>query len=175
MVRCFNCHIDNCGIVPCNCLCHKKERQKDADFLARLEEETRLGHVQVAMKKGNQRYKGALQNMAEEKDPNGKSQHEPGSKLDEGKPLPQLVLGNFPRALKAVTNVGTKGSRKYTPKGWETVPNGIERYGEAQMRHWLEEMCGEEIDPESGEYHLAHQIWNACARLELILKEKGEL
>lgn len=104
-------------------------------------------------------------------DPNGIDQHQPGAKLDALKPRPALVLGGFSRALAAVTHVGTYGAIKYTPRGWESVPDGIERYSEAMMRHWLAEAQGIESDPESNFLHAAHFAWNALARLELILRE----
>lgn len=103
-----------------------------------------------------------------EHDPTGRSAHEPGSKLDAGKPRPALVLGGFANALDAVTAVGTFGAKKYTDNGWRTVPNGIERYTEAMLRHWLKEVKGELHDPETELLHAAHLAWNALARLELM-------
>lgn len=110
-----------------------------------------------------------------ERDPTGKTAHEPGAKLDAGKPRPALVLGGFSRALSAVTDVGTFGARKYTPNGWRTVPNGVERYSEAMVRHWLAEAQGIESDPDSNLLHAAHLAWNALARLELMLIEQKRL
>jgi hypothetical protein len=65
-----------------------------------------------------------------EHDPTGRDQHELGAKLDGGKPLPNLVLGRFARALEAATEVGTYGARKYTPVGGKRcrmVLSGIRR------------------------------------------------
>jgi hypothetical protein len=107
-----------------------------------------------------------------EHDPTGRAQHEPGAKLDGGKRLPHLVLGRFARALDAVTEVGTYGATKYSPRGWETVPDGVERYSEAMVRHWLAEQQGIECDGESQLQHAAHLAWNALARLELMLREQ---
>jgi len=104
-----------------------------------------------------------------EHDPTGRSAHEPGAKLDAGKPRPALVLGGFARALSAVTEVGTYGARKYTDNGWRTVPDGIERYSEAMLRHWLSEVKGEQYDLDTKLLHAAHLAWNALARLELML------
>lgn len=110
-----------------------------------------------------------------EQDPNGIDQHSPGSKLDAYKTKPDLVLGGFSRALNAVAQVGTYGAKKYTPSGWRVVPDGIERYSDAMMRHYLAERAGkdgrEERDSESSFLHAAHLAWNALARLELILQE----
>jgi hypothetical protein len=105
-------------------------------------------------------------------DPNGKDQHEPGSKLDAGKPRPALVLGDFSRALSAVTDVGTYGAAKYTDHGWLTVPDGVQRYSDAMMRHWLDESAGIACDRETNLLHAAHLAWNALARLELMLLQR---
>jgi hypothetical protein len=106
-----------------------------------------------------------------EHDPNGKSPHEPGTKLDRGKARVGLVLGGFSRALMAVSEVGTYGAQKYTDRGWVEVPNGAERYTDAMGRHLLKEAAGEKMDEETGLLHAAHAAWNALARLDLILRE----
>lgn len=107
-----------------------------------------------------------------ERDPSGKDPHESGAKLDDGKLLPDLVLGDFARALTAVVEVGTFGARKYSRSGWINVPDGINRYAEAKQRHWLKEKTGEAYDPDSGLLHAAHEAWNALARLDLMLRER---
>lgn len=104
-----------------------------------------------------------------EHDPTGRSAHEPGAKLDAGKPRCSLVLGGFSRALGQVAQVGTFGAAKYTDNGWRTVPDGQERYTDALWRHLLAEAQGLECDPDSGLLHAAHMAWNALARLELLL------
>lgn len=108
--------------------------------------------------------------MSKEKDPNGKSQHEAGSKLDEGKVLAG-VLADFGLALTAVAEVGTFGANKYTRGGWQSVPKGIERYTDATWRHLLKERYHAD-DDDSGLLHAAHMAWNSLARLELLLREK---
>lgn len=108
-----------------------------------------------------------------EVDPNGKSAHELGSKLDNGKPCVfRGVVEYFPKAILAVAEVSTFGAKKYVWKGWETVPDGINRYSDAMMRHILKEGSGEPIDPDSKLLHAAHTAWGALARLELILREE---
>ncbi len=104
---------------------------------------------------------------------NPTDQHQPGAKLDHGKPRLGLVLGGFSRALQAVGAVGTFGAAKYTDDGWISVPNGQRRYTDAMLRHLLQEASGEQSDPESGLPHAAHVAWNALARLDLALREKG--
>lgn len=105
-----------------------------------------------------------------ETDPNGIAQHDPGSKLDQGKLLAG-ILQQWPRALTAVLEVATFGAHKYTRGGWMHVENGVERYTDAMFRHLLKEPI-EPIDPDSGLSHQAHVAWNALSRLELQLKEK---
>lgn len=105
-----------------------------------------------------------------EKDPTGRDQHAPGAKLDAGKLRPALVLGGFARAIEAVVKVGTDGAAKYRDNGWLEVPNGFERYDDAARRHTSKRDKGELTDTDSGSLHLAHEAWNALARLELYLR-----
>ena len=95
-----------------------------------------------------------------------------GLKYDDGKIKPRLILEGFPRALIAVAEVATFGADKYTEHGWVTVPDGINRYADAMGRHLLAEAKGEGLDAESGLKHAAHTVWNALARLELLLREE---
>lgn len=106
-----------------------------------------------------------------ERDPNGKSSKELGSKLDAGKaPVFRGLLNYFPRACLAVAAVSAAGAQKYAWKGWETVPDGINRYSDALGRHVVNEQIEGPYDPD-GFLHAAQIAWNAMARLELILKE----
>lgn len=99
----------------------------------------------------------------------------PGAKADGAKIRPALVLGGFARALREVSKVGTFGAVKYTDNGWMEVPNGVERYDDAKMRHWLDEKAGVAVDKDTLLVHAAHEAWNALARLDLMIrnKEKG--
>lgn len=107
-----------------------------------------------------------------EQDPNGMKANEPGAKLDQGKPRIGLMLESFPLALIAVSEVCTYGANKYSRGGWQHVPDGIDRYTDAMLRHMLDTRFN---DPESGLPHAAHAAWNALARLELMLRaEKVE-
>jgi len=94
---------------------------------------------------------------------------EKGVKLDEGKPRLDLVLGDFADALWCVGAVGTYGANKYTDKGWQEVENGLERYGNAMLRHYFNYKKGLMFDDESGLAHLGHMAWNALAILQLYL------
>lgn len=113
--------------------------------------------------------------MKTEQDPLGKSSKEPGAKLDAGKPLVALVLGDFSRALLAISEVGTFGADKYSPHGWLSVPHGEDRYEDAKLRHLLYRHSGELIDQDSGLLHAAHEVWNALASLELYLRRTGDM
>lgn len=109
----------------------------------------------------------------EESDPNGLDPHAPGAKLDAGKNRLGLVLGGFANALEAVGLVGTYGAEKYTPNGWKEVPDGVARYEDAMMRHWIEVKKGNEIDSTTMLSHRAQLIWNALAALELLTTWEG--
>ena len=104
-----------------------------------------------------------------ESDPTGRSQHEPGAKMDAGKQRAGLVLLGFSRALEEVIRVGTYGAEKYSPNGWLSVPDGEARYTDAMLRHL---MAGqrETCDPDTGIHHAAHTAWNALARLHMMLE-----
>lgn len=99
------------------------------------------------------------------------AQHEPGAKLDQGKPDVALLL-DFSRALTAVGEVSTYGANKYSRGGWQSVPDGIHRYQSAMLRHLFASRY-EERDAESGLPHLACVAWNALAVAELTLRESA--
>lgn len=105
-----------------------------------------------------------------ESDPYGIDQHANGSKTDAGKPDCSL-LQMFGKALPAIAEVGTFGAKKYTRGGWQSVPDGINRYSAAMLRHYFAEYY-EEMDRDLPVLHAAQVAWNALARLELILREK---
>lgn len=104
-------------------------------------------------------------------DPNGKDPHEPGAKLDAGKPRVGLMVRDFARALRSVAEVTTYGAGKYSDSGWVHVPDARPRYHDALMRHLLADASGEVLDPESGLMHLTHAAWNILALLELKFRE----
>lgn len=117
-------------------------------------------------------FKQVFQEVCErEKDPNGINQHAPGAKLDSGKPMVGLVLGDFSQALYQVSQVGTIGAKKYSKHGWCKVDDGFNRYTDAMLRHWLAEARGETFDKDTEMLHAAQVAWNALARLELLIKE----
>jgi hypothetical protein len=108
-----------------------------------------------------------------ETDPTGKAPGEPGSKLDAGKsPVFQGLLDYFPKACLAVAEVSEVGAKKYTWRGWESVPNGFARYSDALGRHLVKEAIDGRYDYDTGLLHAAQVAWNAMARLELLLREE---
>ena len=98
-----------------------------------------------------------------------------GRKDDAGKPRPTLVFGTMAQALAAVVEVAEYGARKYAPDNWLLVPDGLQRYSDALLRHALAALRGEVLDPESGLRHTAHMAWCALVVLELRLREAEEL
>jgi hypothetical protein len=110
---------------------------------------------------------------APESDPAGRPAHEPGAKLDAGKsPVRRGLLEYFPRACLAVAQVSAFGAEKYIWGGWRAVPNGVDRYGDAEVRHICDAAIGGPVTADSQLLHATHEAWNALARLELILSEK---
>jgi len=109
-----------------------------------------------------------------EVDPHGTDPHKSGAKLDAGKNRMGLVLDAFPEALLEVGKVGTGGAEKYSDNGWLEVPNGINRYNDAMLRHHFKNAKGDDFDENTGLLHLAHQAWNALAVLELELKRRAK-
>ena len=98
--------------------------------------------------------------------------HAPGAKLDSQKPMLDLVLGDFAKALQEVGKVGTMGANKYSEHGWLSVDRAETRYLSAGLRHYFCHKEGEEIDEESHLPHLAHAAWNSLAVLELYLRNR---
>ena len=101
---------------------------------------------------------------------NAQQHPQTGTKHDGQKPQPALVLHSMSRAIQAVVEVATFGAGKYSPDNWLLVPDGINRYSNAKLRHMLDSST-ESHDPESGLLHAAHEAWNALAVLELMLRD----
>lgn len=127
-----------------------------------------------------------------EADPTGRSPKQPGAKLDAGKP-PVLrgAIQYFPRGMKAVACISQGGAEKYAWNGWESVPDGVDRYGDALGRHLCDEAIGK-FDPADQRFidllaaahpawgttelmHAAQDAWNALARFELLARKAEQL
>lgn len=114
-----------------------------------------------------------LERIKKETDPNGIDAKTPGSKLDAGKPpVTRGLLDYFPRGCLEVSRVSAKGAEKYSWKGWESVPDGVNRYLDAAGRHLVYRGIDGETDRDTGLLHLAQLAWNSLAALELYLREK---
>ncbi len=107
-----------------------------------------------------------------ERDPEGLSQHVPGSKLDSGKIRVHLLKG-FGLALLAVAELATKGADKYSDHGWAKVKDGISRYDDAALGHIFREIF-EDADPETQVHHAVATAWNVIARLQLMIEADPE-
>ncbi len=92
-----------------------------------------------------------------------------GTKLDQGKLKPTLLLDDMPLAINEILKVLQFGAEKYSEGNWLKVPNGIDRYRNAADRHRL---AVDELDDESGMIHLAHEATSVLMLLELKLREK---
>lgn len=120
--------------------------------------------------------------MKTELDPSGINSKVAGAKLDAGKsPVFRGAIDYFPRALIKVAGVSFAGAMKYSWKGWESVPDGINRYSDAMLRHSLKESIEGPYDldflnatPAQKVLHKAQIAWNALAVLELYLREHPE-
>jgi len=109
-----------------------------------------------------------------ERDPHGKSLNEKGAKADAGKLRPTLIFRDMADALTLVVKIASDGAIKYTPGGWLEVPNADERYDDADLRHMLKRYAGQPLDSDSQSLHLAHEAWNALAKLQLFLQANPE-
>ncbi len=76
-----------------------------------------------------------------------------GTKLDTGK----LRWDLLPTAqVRRIVEVLTFGAVKYSPGNWMLVPEPVDRYYAAALRHLAAWRDGEQLDPESKLPHLAH-------------------
>ncbi len=86
-----------------------------------------------------------------------KSHPAEGRKYDTSKPRMDLLPFD---ALEKVAAVLAFGAAKYGDNNWRLV-EPVSRYEAAMLRHYAAHQRGEEIDPESGQSHLAHMATNA--------------
>lgn len=146
--------------------CHA-HAYKTLDFCMGCEEDQEAGNTAQAS--------GQQLTLTEEKDPHGIDQHTPGAKVDAGKVRMHLITGGMARAITEVAKIGTFGAAKYSDNGWVAVPDGFRRYEDAQQRHAAKRHMGETTDSDSGLLHLAHEAWNAMAKLDLYIRDHEAL
>lgn len=90
-------------------------------------------------------------------------------KKDAGKLLAAIPFEDFPDALRELFGVCTFGAEKYSRSSWKKVSGGETRYNDARARHFADSFR-EDLDPESGYHHLAHEAWNCLALLQMKLE-----
>ena len=95
-----------------------------------------------------------------------------GLKYDSEKPRYDLLLTGLPLSLEEVTQVLTIGAKKYADNNWRRVDHAETRYMAAAMRHEVAHVQGENRDPGTDRYHLAHKICCDLFRLELLMQEE---
>lgn len=94
---------------------------------------------------------------------------DPGARKDDTNK--EWSLSHVPiKELRQVFKVFAFGARKYSPRGYEAVENGAERYLDAANRHIVKFMCGSRNDSQSGLHHLAH----ACCSLLIAMWHGGK-
>ena len=64
-------------------------------------------------------------------------------------------------ALEGIIRVLEYGANKYKDDNWKIVPNAINEYRGALLRHMAKMQAGEEYDKESGLRHVDHIATNA--------------
>lgn len=95
-----------------------------------------------------------------------------GRKFDGGKRQYGLVP---PIAFAQFVDVLTLGAKKYEPDNWRRVPNAIDRYFDAAMRHmWDGWKAGEQLDPETQKHHLAHAMCCLAFIIDLEMEKGNE-
>lgn len=75
-----------------------------------------------------------------------------------------------PQLAESVARVLAFGARKYARDGYLSVPGAPHRYYQALLRHLHAFDLGEDVDPETGEHHLAHVGANVAILLRLIAR-----
>jgi hypothetical protein len=92
-----------------------------------------------------------------------------GFKADAGK----LDWTLFPfDGAEEVVRVLELGAEKYARDNWRSVPDAINRYRKAGLRHRIADALGEAYDPETGKSHLAHSVCCDLFVLALLRAEK---
>lgn len=94
-----------------------------------------------------------------------------GIKYDSEKPVMALIP---PLALEAEARVWSFGMKKYAAWNW-TKGLKYTRIISALMRHLLEIMKGNDVDPETGELHAAHIRCCAAMLIEFTMQHRKDL
>jgi hypothetical protein len=102
--------------------------------------------------------------------PNTTDDSNPKDLIGDTKPPVWLVP---PSALIRLSKVMQLGARKYGPYNWREKKVRMTVYIAAAQRHILQALDGEDIDPESGESHIAHAM--ACMAIILDAQATGNM
>lgn len=94
-------------------------------------------------------------------------------KANQGITKPPLELVPL-TALAYIAAGMQEGARKYGSASWRDVPSvDLNQYVGATMRHLMAYADGEDIDPDSGNHHIAHAIASLAIMCELLESENG--
>ena len=105
-------------------------------------------------------------------------------KADAGKRRPSLIQVGFAKAIRLVQATMEYGGIKYEAHSWRRVPDAKTRYFEAAERHrqdrmlWLQQRPDDHTgakDDESGLPHIAHEIFNLMALMELCIDDRQDI
>lgn len=105
-------------------------------------------------------------------------------KADAGKEDPTLFDEGFPLARAFIQSTLDYGAIKYEAHSWRKVPDAFNRYAKAGARHRQKRLISQmrngvdgflDYDTESGLPHVAHELFNLMAQIELYLQERPYL
>ena len=101
-------------------------------------------------------------------------------KADAGKEDPTLFDEGFPIARRFMQATLDYGAVKYEAHSWRKVPDAFNRYAKAGGRHRQKRMIAQmrnpyhgfmSVDDESGLPHVAHELFNLMAQIELYVQQ----
>lgn len=97
---------------------------------------------------------------------------------DDKLPLYIFLVKQFPNAIKAVCECTRAGHNKYPNDvdylNFKRVPNPIEQYRNAAIRHLFEKGINEDMKEYGNVLHEAQAIWNLLSALEIELSNKTD-
>ena len=82
---------------------------------------------------------------------------------------PGALIATYPKAFAALARVFEFGAKKYARGDWKKGRPVLDTLDSAMRHYLLGYMQGEKNDPESGQPHLAHVIWNLMAIMEYLV------
>lgn len=102
-----------------------------------------------------------------------------GDKYDKDKlPMHTVLYRQFPLAIKEIVKCSQAGHLKYPNDidwmNFKRVPDGINRYLNAALRHLNEEGVNIDMKEYLEVLHEAQAIWNLLAALQIKLENKNE-